>query len=560
MATKMILPGVYIQVNAEGLISPGQVTVGNLGVIGTAARGPVGSAVVLGSYTEALQHFYTYDAWIDGNSNELTLVRALEQAFDFGATTVYAVRIASNSNAPATYMVTSASGNCVQLSANTPGTWGDDLTINVATLGAADGFPVISNEKHLGSEASPITLLHFPVIKSARNRVIHHIDATNVDKSLQIVYDGDPAPKADQLQINRPNGQMTFGDVIQAADTITATYLVDPSKGVKVTLQLDQAKETYIVVDGNDLVSLVNNAESGSAWVTGTAEAHSGELPSLSNPANAQAGFKGGDNGAITKAADYETGLTAILNEDAQIIVAAGQDDSFGAELDQHCQLASTDEIQRERIAVVGSRLGAKIDDLQGHTLDSDRVIFVAPGMQAIDAASGNTVTLPGAYTAAAVAGMLGGFPAQVSLTNKPLPVNGLEQVFARADLELLVEARILAVQSKNGFKLVKGITTTTDSAFSQITTRRIVDFAKFGVRSAADPFIGLLNNDRVRAALRASINSFLANMVSSEMLVSYNLDVSATRDQQIQGIAQVTMTLQPTFSIDYIVVTMFLQ
>lgn len=47
--------------------------------------------------------------------------------------------------------------------------------------------------------------------------------------------------------------------------------------------------------------------------------------------------------------------------------------------------------------------------------------------------------------------------------------------------------------------------------------------------------------------------------MIDDEMLVSYELDVSATREQEIRGIAQVTMTLRPTFSIDYIKVVMFL-
>jgi hypothetical protein len=85
------------------------------------------------------------------------------------------------------------------------------------------------------------------------------------------------------------------------------------------------------------------------------------------------------------------------------------------------------------------------------------------------------------------------------------------------------------------------------------------VDYAKYGVRAAASPYIGLLNNDRVRAALRATINSFLKSMLDDEMLVGYGLDVTATRDQQIAGIVQVTITLQPVFSINFIKVTMIL-
>jgi hypothetical protein len=86
------------------------------------------------------------------------------------------------------------------------------------------------------------------------------------------------------------------------------------------------------------------------------------------------------------------------------------------------------------------------------------------------------------------------------------------------------------------------------------------VDYAKFGVRSACGPYIGKLNNERVRQAMKGTINGFLADMVDQEMLIEYRLEVSATREQQIRGIAQVEMTLMPTFSIDYIRVIMNLE
>lgn len=556
----MILPGTYIEVRPEGLIAPGQVTVGNLGVVGTAAKGPVGVPMLLSSYTDATQNFYSYDPWIDGQSNELTLVRALQIAFNFGANTVYAVRVAGNSKAFATYSVQSPSGDCVKVTAKSEGTWGNDLTINIA---AADANAQISNEKHLGNEPTPLTLKRIPIVKSARNRVSLHIDAANVTKALQILYGGglpddDPAaPTAGQVKINRTTGAMAFGDAVLAADTVTATYLVDKAKAVKVALQLGQAKETYIVVDGQNLIDELADANTGSAWVTGFALANVSELPSQSNPAGSVANFKGGDSGAAN--ADYQSGLDALLNQEAHIMVAAGQDDSFGGKLDLHCQKASTDEIKHDRIGVVGSKFTATVDDLQGHSLDSDRIIFVAPGMRSTDI-TGGEVTLPGAYTAAAVAGLLASLPAHHSPTNKPLPVDDLQTYYDLPQLEVLVESRVLAVEKRSGFRIVKGITTTTGSAFAQITTRRIVDYAKFGVRSAADPFIGLLNNERVRSALQASVNSFLAQMVKDEMLITYDLSVSATRDEQKQGIANVTMTLQPVFSIDFIKVTMFLQ
>jgi len=46
---------------------------------------------------------------------------------------------------------------------------------------------------------------------------------------------------------------------------------------------------------------------------------------------------------------------------------------------------------------------------------------------------------------------------------------------------------------------------------------------------------------------------------VESEALIGYELSVSATRAQEIAGQAIVTMTIRPTFSIDYVMVTMSL-
>lgn len=202
------------------------------------------------------------------------------------------------------------------------------------------------------------------------------------------------------------------------------------------------------------------------------------------------------------------------------------------------------------------------LDTILGHNLDSDRLAFVTAGIKTTDAAASPpvSVTLPGAYTAAAVAGLLARFPPHVSLTNKVLPVDDLEKKFDAVELTQLLLARVMPVESHLGFHIVRGITTSTNTAWKQITTRRIVDYAKFGVRSAAQPYIGLLNNERVRGALRTTINSFLAGMVNDEMLISYDLNVTATRQQEIQGIVAVTMVLRPVFSIDFIVVTMFLE
>jgi hypothetical protein len=454
---ELILPGVYIDVRAEALIVGGPISVGNIGIVGTAAAGTVDKVEILGSYADATDKFGPYDAFDpDPTKNSLTLVRALQIAYDNGASTVLAVRVAKGTPAQAAF-----TDPAFKLDAKAPGTFGNQTKIKIEAVVPA---------------------------------------------------------------------------------TVPAT--------VKVTLTYKQLVELYTVKDGNELVTQIT-AQSAIA----TASAGTPALPTVA----AEQPFTGGTNGADATEADYKRGLDKLLNEDAHIIVAAGLDEAkIGDELKSHVEAASTDKVKRDRIAVSG---GADTKPSQF----SDRLIYVTPGIKVTDAAKAAdpaitdpTVTLPAAYTAAAIAAMLSARDPHISLTNKTLSVGGLEKKFNSAELELLIKAQVLAVEEHRGIRVVKAITTD-NGAFRQITTRRIVDFAKFGVRSAAEPYIGLLNNDRVRKAMKGSINGFLASMVDDEMLVSYELDVTATRDEEIRGIAKVTMTVRPTFSIDYIKVVMFL-
>lgn len=552
---EMILPGVYIEVRPEGLIVPGRVTVGNVGIVGTASKGAIGKPVILGSYAEARDRFGLYDAWNDG-AGKLTLVRALEQAYNNGATTVIAVRVADETQAKASsYPLKLASDtDAVKLSAKSAGTWGDGLSINVFDA-IEDAF--VSDEKV--DVAAAMSLKRSPVVPNARNQIVVK------GRPRKLVYTGSAA--SGEVKIDPSNGGLTFpaGEEPQAGDPVEADYLVKKDQAMKVTLRFGRAEESYTIVDVKDLVDDINRQ---SAWVqaellTVTA-AQASELPKKSAKKDDFALFLSGDDGA--DGANYTEGLEKLLDQDVQIIVAAGQDDSFGDELDAHCQNASTDTIKRDRIAVVGSKAAADTSDsadpVTGHTLGSDRLIFVAPGIKASDNAVTPPVevSLPGAYAAAAIAGLLAGLPPHFSPTNKTLRIGGLAKRYSDAELTQLLKSRVLALESRQGFRVVKGVTTSTNTAWTQITTRRIVDFAKYGVRSAANSYIGLLNNDRVRGALRNTINSFLAEMVTDEKLISYDLSVTASREQERQGIVQVTMTLRPTFSIDYIKVTMFLE
>ncbi|GGJ02421.1 phage tail sheath C-terminal domain-containing protein [Neoroseomonas lacus] len=472
---ELIIPGTYIEVRAEGLIGVGGIATGNVGVVGTANRGPLNEVVILGSYAEALAVFGTPDPWPadPAATAHLTLVRTLEQLFAGGAATVFAVRVASLAAdvtmRAMTWRVTAGATDLFTLTATSAGSWANAIQ---ATLTAgADGAPA------------------------------------------------------------------------------------------RLTLQLGRIREAFEATTATDLAREVNQ-ESSFVRAGAVAAGQAATAPTGITPAaEANRGGPDGSGAMGTLIPEIADGLALLEGEEINILVIAGYgaDTAGGAAL---AHLERTEAAGRERIAILGTRS----DQLAGigqdaAAISNGRIVLVAPGIQATDAARAGAplVPLPPAYAAALVAGKLAALAPHVSLTNKDVATQGLTQLYTRAQQKQLLQNRIMVLFRNLGFRALRGLTTDT-GPFRQISVRRIVDYAKAGVRKGSNPYIGRLNNPRVRSALRATLDGFLAQMVQDEMLTAYTLDVSATRRQEIEGICSVTMTLQPTFSIDFIRVTMILQ
>jgi Phage tail sheath protein subtilisin-like domain/Phage tail sheath C-terminal domain len=272
------------------------------------------------------------------------------------------------------------------------------------------------------------------------------------------------------------------------------------------------------------------------------------------------AALTGGADFAAVTPNEVEAGLAALESAPVNIVLVPGfAPADIASVVEGH--LETTLQEGMERIAVLGvTDPGTAVDasdalnDVSG--IADDRIVLVTPGLVATDDPTGTSVILPPSYLAAVVGGALAAVAPEVSLTNQTLNVNGIDVQYTRALTEQLLLNRLLVVREKFGYQVVRAITTDTDG-FTEISVRRIVDYAKQGIRSAADAFVGQLNDDRVRAALQSTLDGFLSGMVLSQMLVDYNLDVSATPQQQIAGQVIVTINLLPVFSIDYILVTM---
>ena len=644
--TEMVVPGTYITVRAEGLISAGRVATGIVGVVGTAANGPIGVPITLSGLTDARARFGLSDDFDrpEDGANPLTLFRALEHTYSNGAASVVAVRVAGSSQSSATFAVQDDDGlDVAVLSARTPGTWANNIRIQIDPaedpcrvedethtedfdqLGYGSIRPSPENRIRITRGATRRTetpdIVYRRVVRDEEvvrrnnrfflasveaNTPVVEVPDINLIRVLDadgevvreygdgdILYGAGGAPGAGEARVDTSTGELTFeagevpsgtqavvatyaldhpepesGEVLVTAwdgsldfaedeapdqaegDTLVASYLIDPEACVQVTLTYGAVIERYTVPDGNLLAWQVNRS---SSLVSAEADDNNGD----NRPRTGINAYFGtgvnvpGSNGAEAGRDEYTLGLEALADRLVNIVVLAGQDaGTMGSALLGH--LNSTDQTDFERIGVIGAP-GETTADFLGHSMADDRVILVGPGLRDPDG-----TILPPAYTAAAVAGLISSVPVQTSLTNKPLNVSGLAAKFNRGEQGQLIRRNVLAVIERDGFRVLKGVTTEGEGApFSAVPTRRIVDYAKYGVRSAANPYLGRLNNVRVRAALQSTLDAFLTRMVEDEALTGYELQVSATRPQEIAGEVSVVMTLQPTFSIEFIRVVM---
>jgi len=341
----------------------------------------------------------------------------------------------------------------------------------------------------------------------------------------------------------------TYGNQISVTVTANATTPANRdltiTDGSLVETYINKATNTEIIEKINEVSSLCSAVLTSATPLV--------DITSITNLA-------GGDDGESVTNGDYVSGLSLFESEDINIVVCAGQsDDALHASMNSHCQNMA--EVGRERIAIGGSALGESITTIKARTTKSDRFVFVCPGVEVIDAQTGATVTRNGAYSASGVAGMLAKYDVQTSLTNKQVTsAVDVEDAYTDANLKDLLNDERCPLRKKETIRVARGITSSTNSAWKQITTRRIVDYVSDGVRTAGDSFIGRLNNTRVRSALKGVVDSFLNDLTNNEVLIAFNAEVSATRSDEIAGVCKVNLQIQPVFSIDFIEVVIYLQ
>jgi hypothetical protein len=249
---------------------------------------------------------------------------------------------------------------------------------------------------------------------------------------------------------------------------------------------------------------------------------------------------------------DYEKALEMLeIEDDIDLVYAADSwDPAVHALVDAHCQNMSKDAKNRIGIGTVAPHEEIASIVNRTSTLASDRFVIVAP------------------YgVAGAVAGLISKLQYYQSPTFKPLTgVSELEIRYTPSQLMELLKAGILPLEARRGRGIIieKGISTSKE----QISVTRIADHAVRSTKNVSENFIGTLNTQGGRTALREKLTETFITMVREESIVpsvdgkqpAFLVDVYSTQLDFAQGIVRIDLAVRPVRAIDYIYATITVQ
>ena len=169
------------------------------------------------------------------------------------------------------------------------------------------------------------------------------------------------------------------------------------------------------------------------------------------------------------------------------------------------------------------------------------------------------------AGAAGAVAGMIGRMDPQDAPTFKGLSLFGIPPaIYRESELNLLLgpgtNALVVQDRAGHGVIVLKGIDTTGD----QISVTRVADECIRETKATAENFIGQLNTEAARIALKQQLVATFTRLEREGALVpstdgkdpAFVVDVFSTQQDFAQGIVRVEIAVRPVRSIDYIYAT----
>lgn len=550
----MVVPGVRVEARFD-VLPPAPAPSGIVGIAGIVDRLPNPVGLVSVSRAAELRELL-------GPGTPASMPEAVE-ALANGAVEVVVAPV--EGGARATVELLGVGGTrAVTLKARSPGAWANDLRVQVTDTREDGTVTRVSIVLLRGGEI----VERFDDLRMAAGAADDLLEAINARSAYVVALDPDldNVKLDDQVIAFEPTGAAK--DVardgagaapfkIRPADTASPTGLsvafsVDAQGRIDVEVSQQGVKETFqdlvIDPDSDRHLPTVLNRDSRYVQLSGKA------LALLPQSVGAKP-LAGGDSPTTTQ---YGAAIDRLADDPRIDLVVASVEPSRDRAaaiaihqlLTAHAVTMADNGAPRIAFGSVTAGEAGNLDQIRGHASSSRnrRFVLVAP---------------PGAT--GAVVGAIGRTSPQVSPTFKPIPLFGrAPSSYRESELNKLLgpATNVLVVQDRAGRGVValKGIDTTGD----QISVTRVADQAIRETKAIAEGYIGELNTDDARVALRQSIVATFTRMERDGALVpstdgsdpAFLVDVYSTQQDFAQGIVRIDIAVRPVRAIDYVYAT----
>ncbi len=556
MAQTRIIPGVSVSV-VKDAVAPQLSPAGVLGLIGLVEKedAELGRAATWRTFVD------TYGA---GSAHSLPEVR---QALENSVTELVVVPVSGGQRASVDIDRENAGTTdaaALSLEARAPGTWANDLRVRIRHRGAGEartGFDLLvigPREEVLETHANLSILPGLPrsvdavlSASSSRIRVSKVVHPAFAAIGTLTALGGSPLTV---LQLGGSAAVSILAEGTGEAPSIALSPF--GARGAMLQVERDGVQE-----DSRPFLLPKQRKEDEEPAADQSLSALLSLLDELGQPvlgglpAEGTYALAGGADATAQQLADA---LGALVDEpDVDMVLvslpprASAKDRrSVYSAVIGHCEAQSGDAKGRIGFGEVGLGAGAKESGELASGLVSDRFALVSP--QGV---------------LGAVAGRVGSLPYFHSPTFKALAgVAGLSKRLGFEDQQTLLRGQVLPVAEERGrgIIVVRGITTDGD----QLSVRRVADRAVRGVKAIGDLFIGRLNDQDGRMALRQKLYEMLLQMEKDGALVpstdgkdpAFKVNVFSSQLDFQQGVVRVEIAVRPVRAIDFIYATLRVQ
>lgn len=556
--TTLVVPGVRVEARFD-VLPPLPAPSGILGAVGIVDRPPAAGGLVGVSKASEVRQLL-------GPGTEVSMPEVVH-ALANGASEAVISPVAGGKPASLT-LDNKSDVDAVILRCRSNGTWGNSLFADVSTVTDAGGNTIRVSIRLLRNGKVVET---FSDLQVAAGQMDDIFDVIN--RSSRYVVAIDPGfesalPESKVFVFDADTKTHAVKKTGSPADTLFDLLPADgiSPNGLSVDLAVASGKISLKIYKGGlqeEFTDLVMNPDSDNylPYVLLTQSRYVRVRPraslvdALPKATGGPVTFAGGESPTVQ---DYLAAID-LLSDDPRIdlvlaSIEPGRDNAEVRQIHQalvaHAVTMSDNGAPRIAFGSVTRDEQANIGKVKDHAaaVRNRRMVLVSP-----------------AGAEGAVAGAVGRMKPQFSPTFQPLNLHGMAHpAYRESQLNQLLGETInlLVVQDRagRGVIVLRGIDTTGD----QISVTRVADQCIRETKAIAENFIGRLNTEDARVALKQQIVATFLRMERDNALVpstdgsdpAFLVDVYSTQMDFAQGIVRIDIAVRPVRAIDYIYAT----